>query len=418
MAGTILEFIILLVAHASAGIFSSTLKFSKKTTYIIWGAWVLAQIALLLVTEFVLKDMMLQFFVGFIMSLIGQYVIFFMTTKGRLAKRIFTMMTYSIFFCIATGCFMVVRGTFPNLHWAFSALIQAALLLVIMCYFLHYVCPLCRAASKNITTGWTQLLIVNAVFLIMIVWSSVYPAKLTDVRDANFAAFAFLSLSIMVVYPVIFSNIYHMSEAAMIRQVETQNRMLLAQVESETVQLEAASQARHDRRHHNLIMLEFARNNDIENVREYLRSLVETDTQVWSETSFCDNLTVNTILSVYERRAREQGITTTIRATASRNLPIVPQDLVIVIANIFENAIHGASKQKSEAPYIDITIKESPQRLLVIVKNSCRQNLVFDEHSYGVGIRSIISTANKYKGMYDFAARDGEFSVKVSLNLY
>ena len=37
---------------------------------------------------------------------------------------------------------------------------------------------------------------------------------------------------------------------------------------------------------------------------------------------------------------------------------------------------------------------------------------------YGVGIRSIISTANKYKGMYDFAARDGEFSVKVSLNLY
>ena len=127
MTGTILEFIILLVAHASAGIFSSTLKYKKRTTFLIWGTWVLVQSILLLLTEYVLTDMGLQFFVGFILSIIGQYVIFFLTTKGRLAKRIFTMMTYSIFFCIAMTFFTVVRGTFPNLHWAMLVLIQTVL---------------------------------------------------------------------------------------------------------------------------------------------------------------------------------------------------------------------------------------------------------------------------------------------------
>ena len=33
MTGTIVEFIFLLIAHAAAGIYSSTLKYSKKITY-------------------------------------------------------------------------------------------------------------------------------------------------------------------------------------------------------------------------------------------------------------------------------------------------------------------------------------------------------------------------------------------------
>ena len=101
MTGTIVEFILLLIVHAAAGIYSSTLKYSKKITYIVWGTWVVLQTGLLFFTEFVLTNWALQFFVGFVLSLVGQYVIFFVTTKGRLVQRIFTMLTYSIFFCIA-----------------------------------------------------------------------------------------------------------------------------------------------------------------------------------------------------------------------------------------------------------------------------------------------------------------------------
>ena len=416
MIGTIVEFILLLIAHAAAGIYSSTLKFSKKITYIIWGTWIAIQTGLLFFTEFVLTNWALQFFVGFVLSLVGQYVIFFVTTKGRLAQRIFTMLTYSIFFCIAMSLFTMIRGTFSELHWAITALIQAVLLSALVTYFLRYVCTLCRAASKNIKTGWTPLIFVNAVFIITIILSSVFPVRLTSFNDPAVITFVFLSISIMAVYPVIFSSINHMSEAAEKREVEIQNKLLIAQIEAETAQLAADSQSRHDRRHHNSVMLEFANNNDIESIREYLKSLVDSDNEVCGEVRYCDNLTINTVLTVYERRARESGISVKISAKASQDLEVSPQDLVIVIANLFENAIHATQKNKNNK-VIDIIIKGNAQRLLIKVENPCKNNLTFDETLYGIGIHSVIDTTNKYEGMYDFIAKDGIFSAKISLNL-
>ena len=417
MTGTIVEFILLLVAHAAAGIYSSTLKYSKKTTYIIWGTWVVLQTALLFYTEYVLTNWALQFFTGFILSLIGQYIIFFATTKGKLAQRIFTMLTYSIFFCITMSLIAMVKGTFRDLPPALITFILSVTLLGIVSYFLRYVCPLCRAAAKNITTGWAPLIFVNIIFIITVILSSVFPVRLTSFHDPAFITFIFLAVSIMAVYPVIFSSINSLSEAATKREVERQNKLLLAQIEAENIQLAADSQARHDRRHHNLVMLEFANSNDIESVREYLRNLVDSDNLVSGETQYCQNRTVGTVLSVYEKRAKEIGIPVTISANVSRDLAVLPQDLVIVIANLFENAIHAAAALKDTPQPIDIYIKESAQRLVIKVENPCKGNLVFDESCYGVGIRSIIATANKYDGMYDFSAQDGIFSSKVSLNL-
>ena len=417
MTGTIVEFILLLIAHSAAGIYSSTLKYSKKITYIVWGTWVVLQTGLLFFTEFVLTNWALQFFVGFVLSLVGQYVIFFATTKGRLAQRIFTMLTYSIFFCIAMSLFSLIRGTFSALHWALTALIQAVLLSAIVTYFLRYVCTLCRTASKNITTGWAPLIFVNVVFIITIILSSVFPVRLTSFRDPSFITFVFLSISIMAVYPVIFSSINNMSEAAEKREVETQNKLLVAQIEAESAMRAADSKSRHDRRHHNLVMLGLAKSGDLETLTKHLTNLVDDDNKVWGETRYCENNTVNMILTMYKRRASQNGISVKISAKASGSLAVPPQDLVVVIANLFENAINEVANLKSKEGYIDIQIKDSPERLLIKIDNPCRENLTFDENLYGIGIRSVISTTNKYEGMYDFTAEDGDFSAKIILNL-
>ena len=417
MEGSIIEFILLFVAHAAAGVYSSTLKYSKKITYIIWGTWITLQTALLLYTQSFLTNWTFQFLFGFILPLIGQYAIFFVTTKGKLTQRIFTILTYSIFFCIITTPFILMKDVLGELHWSLVVLVQAILLSAIVFYYLRYVCTLCRTASKNINRGWLQLIFVDVIFLITVILSSVFPARLTSFDDPAFVTFVFLSISIMSVYPVIFSSINHMSEAAEKKAVETQNKLLVAQIAAETTQIAADSQARHDRRHHNLVLLEFANNNDIESVREYLGNLVDCDREVWGDVRHCENRTVNTVLTVYERRAKENGISVNISAKASHDLSISPQDLVVVIANLFENAIHATSKLKSKSRRIDIYIKDSARRLLIKIENPCKSNLTFDETHWGIGIRSIISAINKYEGMYDFTAENGLFSAKISLNL-
>lgn len=416
MISSLISFIILLLTHAVAGIYSSTLRYSKKITYIIWGTWIILQGALMFYSEFYATDEGLRFFFGFVLTIIGQYAIFFATTRGRLAQRIFIILTYSILFCISTTVYMPVK-TLGDRFVVLQILIQATMYVAMVFYFLRYVCSLCRTAGKNVTTGWKALIFVNAVFLLSVVISSFFPSGLSSFSDPFFVSFAFLSVSIMAVYPVIFSYICSMSEVAEKREIELQNKMLIAQIENESAQFEADSRARHDRRHHNLVMLEFANNNDLSGVKEYLESLVESEDKSGGEEKYCDNRTLQSVLSVYAKRAKGSGISVKISADVGHDVDILPHDLVIVIANLFENAIHGAQKSKSREKVIDIAVKESTQRVLIRVENPCKENLVFDENCYGVGIRSVINTVGKYDGMYDFSATDGIFMAKISLNL-
>ena len=415
METTIIEFVLVLISHAVAGIYSSTLKYTKKITYTIWMIWIVLQGLLLYFTEFVLTDIAFKFLVGFVLSLIGQYVIFFATTKGNLGQRVFTMLTYSIMFSIFMTLFTMTKDLLIPEYIVLLPLINAGMLFGILYYFLCYVCPLCRIAERNITNGWKLLIYVNIVFLITVILSSIFPIRLTSFDDPMFITFIFLCVSIMSVYPVIFSNINNMSEVANKREIERQNKLLLAQSEMEKIQSIADSQARHDRRHHNLVMLEYANMGDIDSVREYLNNLVESENELWSKEKYCDNKIINTVLTVYERRAKENDILVRISANVSRELPVLTQDIVIVIANLFENAINGTEKLKNR--YIDISIKESVQRLLIKVENSCSDNMKFDESCYGIGISSVISTTTKYDGMYDFSVDNNIFKVRISMNL-
>lgn len=415
-ASILIEQLIVLVAHVISGIYSSNPKYSKKTTFVIWGIWLMLQGGIWYFGEFMINNLDLKFFLVFVSAFIFQYIVFFATTKGRFSQRLFTILTYSVFFCIFMAFNSAIQGSFSCMNIIIRLVIHILLIFGIVCYFLKCVCPLCRAASKSIVTGWYPLVFVNCIFIITIVATSVFPVKITSFYVPGFAPFLFLSISIFAVYPVIFSNIKNMTEVATKKETEQQNKLLLLQIEKEKLQMAADRRSRHDRRHHNLVLLEFANNNDIESVKDYLKTLVENDSDSPGEINFCKNSTINTVLSVYEKRATGAGIDVRISANAGHEVPIPPQDLVIVIANLFENAINATMKLRSKEKNIDIDIRERESRLLIKIENPCKNSMKFNESNYGIGISSVITTTEKYEGMYDFTAEDGTFSSKICLN--
>ena len=416
MISLMFEQLVVLVAHAISGIYSSDLKYSKKTTFSVWGIWVVFQGIIGYFSEFVIKDIGMKFFLGFVTAYVFQYIIFFATTKGRFSQRLFTILTYSIFFCIFMALFMAIQGAFPSMYAIVKTIIHATLMVGVIFYFLKCVCPLCRAASKSIVTGWYPLVFVNCIFVITIVATSVFPVKITSIYMPEFVPFLFLSISIFAVYPVIFSNIKNMTEVAMKRETEQQNELLLLQIEKENLQMAQERRIRHDRRHHNRVLLEFANKNDIETVKDYLKTLVDDDSDSLREISCCKNPTINTVLSVYEKKAKEAGIKVKIAARAGHDIPVSPKDLVIVIANLFENAINATKKIKSGEKLIDIDIREKENRLLVKIENPCKPSLKFDETDYGIGISSVIAVTNSYEGMIDFTVKNEKFISKICLN--
>ena len=106
-------------------------------------------------------------------------------------------------------------------------------------------------------------------------------------------------------------------------------------------------------------------------------------------------------------------------AAAKPGLSATAPDLVSIIANILENALHGAADSGSSEPFISVTIKHQAQRFVVGCNNSCTKSLNFEEIPdwiRGIGIHSITDTADKYNGSCLFSAKDGVFHCMVIMD--
>lgn len=211
----IFQFLIILIAHALVGIYSSALKYKKKIIFFVWGVWVLMQLLLFCYVEFVLDLPLVKFLLGFLVAFVGQYLIYFLTTRGRVLQRLFTILTYSLFFCIMMSFYSMILGTFPQIPSLFRVVILGMMVMLLVSYFLRSVCPLCRNAGKNIKNAWYPLIFANFVFLSTVIASSVFPVRLIDFHAPGFVPFLLLSISIFSVYPVVFSCIRNASEVAM-----------------------------------------------------------------------------------------------------------------------------------------------------------------------------------------------------------
>jgi sensor histidine kinase regulating citrate/malate metabolism len=187
--------------------------------------------------------------------------------------------------------------------------------------------------------------------------------------------------------------------------------LLLTQVQSQMKEAELVRQNRHDMRHHKQMLLTYAESGDLEHITDYLKRHTE-HIEAITTGRFCENETVNNILKVYHQKAAEQHITMEIRAAAKPDLSAPAPDLVSIVANVLENALHGAAESGSEAPFITVNIKHQAWRFVVICDNACKPSLDFEEmpeYLRGIGIQSITATADKYSGSCLFSAKDGVF---------
>ena len=216
----------------------------------------------------------------------------------------------------------------------------------------------------------------------------------------------------------VFSNMKNTMELAREKRRQTHAELLLSQVQSQAKEAELVRQNRHDMRHHYQQLLAYANSGEIDKLKDYLERQTERIENITSG-SFCENETVNNILRVYSRKAADHSIDMQIRAAAKRDLsPAVP-DLVAIIANVLENALHGAQQSGSAKPFIRVTIRHKAQRFVIHCENACSPALEFEEmpeYLRGVGIHSITATADQYGGSCLFYAKDGVFRCTVIMD--
>lgn len=208
--------------------------------------------------------------------------------------------------------------------------------------------------------------------------------------------------------------------------IQLNYRLLERQTEILEESVASARRIRHDVRHHNAIMAEYARRGQ---TNELLLYLQEYDKEInhGIPEMICANITVNNILSAYTKKARSVNIRVILDVELGKELEIPSLDLVAILANAYENAIYACmavkKKRKEEECFIHLTLKRKKNKLTISISNSCLIEMEVEdgkpktEFTGGVGVSSIVRTAKKYGGEYDFRNDDGVFTFRLVMNM-
>ncbi len=210
-------------------------------------------------------------------------------------------------------------------------------------------------------------------------------------------------------------------------QLIQMNHMILErQLEILEESVESGKRIRHDVRHHNAVIAEYARRGQKEELQQYLKEYDKEVDQGIVE-SICANAAVNNILSAYTRKARNEKIKVTLDIEIGRDLMIPNIDLVAILANAYENAIYACMEVKKHFDErecsIHLAIKKQKNKLIIFCSNTCRMETELKngqpktEFTGGIGVSSIIRAAEKYDGEYDFRNDNGVFVFRLIMNI-
>ena len=268
--------------------------------------------------------------------------------------------------------------------------------------------------SANLEQGYGMLFVVSILIFYLLTQILTYNSFTGEHGYISYTLTIGAFTAGAAVYALLFRFIAHLNERYLYEQIKMQNTLLCERLDSyERSELEA-KKMRHDFRHHNLMVLEYAKNSDMDAIIKYL-SEYEDEQEKKIETVFSANRTINNIVSAYASRAAARVIDFDADIIASAHNSIKDTDMAVMLANVLENAVNGCMQAEKDRR-IRLKISEKGLKLIIVCQNTCAPALTTDNIERGIGLTSLSATAEKYGGDVILSAENGMFTCNIILN--
>ncbi len=232
-----------------------------------------------------------------------------------------------------------------------------------------------------------------------------------------------LVLLLFIAYVAIFRTIYYMNTIAQNKQEILLKMLYEHQLKDMRKAEEEAKRTRHDFRHHNMVILEYVKNNNRQALFEYLTDYENNASDVAFK-RFSNNDVVNSILSAMSQKAKMSNIDFQVEINVQEDCSVKSTDMVAMLSNVLENAFHACILSKQKHPFVHLKMMQKNGRLLLFCQNTCLKNVKLsskglpqNKENNGIGIFSILNCVERYHGEVDFDVSEGVFTVRLSLNL-
>ncbi|MBQ4396289.1 MAG: sensor histidine kinase [Clostridia bacterium] len=255
------------------------------------------------------------------------------------------------------------------------------------------------------------------------------PVEYAVIEQPELRIYMVLVLIALLILWLLMQDIFFLIVSGILNaaEIEAKNRFLETQkheFDSQQRYIKATEKVRHDFRQSIRTMSELYEAGDYEELGEYLRQYVRT-MPTGDIRSFCDNTALNALLNYYVHVAGENGISFTPRIRLPEKLRVSDIDLCNMIGNILENAIIAC--QKADEKYIRLSaIAEDDIQLYIVVVNSFSGDvsrnhdgryLSVSHGGNGIGLWSVLSTAESYGGVAQFSHEGKRFYSSIAIPL-
>ena len=403
---TLLLLILSLLSHVGMSLFFAKPRYNKLVTALIWLVY---GVVFLILPPTTTK-------LNYTLMLLLNAALFFISTKGKPIEKGFLFISYASIYTAfgAFASFIVEKEMHIAAKIVFMVLIMAVLQILLYIIIL----PKYKKVSVYIDKGFGKYYAIVSAFLVVIALQTIYIDGGTSTHNGRFQIFVATTAVFFVTYAALFSSLNDMAELAKEKRKQIHTELLETRVQAQENEVMWARKSYHDIRHHNDAILALAKTGDLDSIIRYLeKQNVEMNSQ--HAERFCENETINNVLRVYRAKAKAANIRFLADAVAKKETPVSSHDLVAILANVVENALHGAIESNAEDPMISVNIYYKAKKMVIVCENSCNPFLVFapdmPSEMWGVGIHSIVSTAEKYGGTCRFTAQNGVFTATVAL---
>lgn len=407
------------ISHAIAGMSLSPLRFSKKKSLCLWSVYALAFVIIgFFITPNIKGSPFLSSAWFFLLYLV-HITLYFLFTQGNFFRRLFMYVCYSAFFSATCGINEYFRAFIFSADSIYNHLICACFLSVMLYLLLCHFKPLVDKSAPYLKHEWIFLTLLMFLFFCLIVTFFIFPNSMDSFSFPQASIFLLVIIVLLSTFHIFFICLRNMILASRVKQSELQLELISAQVEAQKKIIAESRRMKHDIRHHNRTLFSLAQTGAHDSLLNYLKDM-DSIYPLETETLWCENDIVNSIFTVYSQKAHKYNINCDLHASINQDIPIQPSDLVAIIGNLFENAIHGAMESEKDTMSIKIRIFPKMKKLVIHVENDCAESLQYDEmplSQYGIGLHSVTASLKKYQGELSIKAYDGIIKAVALINI-
>ena len=439
--------------------FQNRLRFSKKVTAGMILVLTLLQLFLGNLAAFGKEGN--GAFLSALSSLI--YAIFYLTAvKMPVGKTLFTLLMISNlanFLVVSSKC--IEGQIFPELarqsyRWSYSLIFFLVQLVFWLPLFI-YIKQIYTPAVEKEPSGreWSYLWLIPGTFY-LIWYDTIYANENLSsleiaLRPKNAICLFFINAGACLIYYIVSELVLEQRKTLELQQKNYQLSMQAFQYDNLQNKITEERRARHDVRHHVLLMQTYLQEKNYEALEEYLQHY-QREIPGGELISYCENAAVNAVLLYFAQEAQRRGIEFEVRVNLPRETGMEETDLSVLFGNLLENALDACEEEiekiqkgqsaqseqklqeaektqdgqihlygeteKSNVGKVIINASQKGQALCVTVDNTFSGKLRQDREGRllstkhrgsGMGTESVKMIAEKYHGVCRFEVADGMF---------